>query len=31
VVTEIEVDAEDVSAKSSTPNEDEETQFSIDF
>ncbi len=31
VVTEIEVDAEDVIAKSSTPNEDEETQFSIDF
>ena len=31
VVTEIEVDAEDVSSKSSTPNEDEETQFSIDF
>jgi len=31
VVTEIEVDTEDVSAKSSKPNEDEETQFSIDF
>ena len=31
VVTEIEVDAEDVGSKGSTSNDDEETQFTINF
>ena len=31
VITEIEVEAEDVGPKSSTSSDDEETQFTIDF